>query len=63
MTLWFSSQNRQAAGSNPARDKIIFQLFFVGRLLMWHSIILARSSFYYTLSLPVRYVADGRGRL
>jgi len=23
MTLWFSSQDRQAAGSNPARDKYL----------------------------------------
>jgi len=27
--LWFLSQNRQAAGSNPARDKIIFSNIFL----------------------------------
>ena len=32
MTLWFYSQYRQAAGSNPARDKNICIIIFFGRL-------------------------------
>jgi hypothetical protein len=32
MTLWFSSQARQAAGSNPARDKYISFIFFLTHL-------------------------------
>jgi len=43
MTLWFLSQNRQAAGSNPARDKnydpsifVAWLTFLCRAVACWH---------------------------